>query len=308
MRHALVGLLVIAPSVALAQSAGDDVLADSAARSPGFVTLDRGDAVSRLGIEASYLFLSAPNGLNASYTALRFEAHGQYVDPGSGLGGYVQTPLSYLNVSPNGAPSTSGTGVGNLEVGALFVPHLAAHGVAFVLRLGLTLPTASTLSNGIPTASSIDSVYANGYGSLVRLADNYLAVPDATSLRASASVLLRSGVVFARADLGADTNLSSGQNTDVSTQLRLDIGAGVAIGAAAVTVESTNIYVDTDKTTASSASGWYDTGALAARFGNGPGDVYVAVVMPLNHASHEPYGALLPTFDAALTLGVEGRL
>jgi hypothetical protein len=291
------------PRSAHAQAADTD--SNEAARQlPGFATLDRGDASSRFGIEASYLFLG--NVGTESTMGLRFEAHGQYVDPGTGFGGYVQTPFAYID----GYLDNSAWAVGNFEAGGLWVPHFVLHGIAFVARAGLTVPTATTNSGIVPTLVSIDQVYADLYASYARLSDRFLGIPDGFSLRFAVSALWRYQVFFARADVGFDSNLTSATDTNVGSQLRLDIGVGVELGPASITFESTSADVsnESDNGSTASVSGWFATGALSARLRGGPGDVYVAAVVPFDHATREPYGTLAPAFNAALTLGIEGRL
>jgi hypothetical protein len=218
----------------------------------------------------------------------------------------VQTPFAYID----GYLANSGWAVGNFEAGGLWTPHYVVHGVAFVARAGLAVPTATTNSGIVPTLVSIDQVYADLYASSARLSDRFLAIPDGFSLRFSVSALWRYRILFARADVGFDTNLTSATDTNVGEQLRLDLGAGIELGPVAVTLESTTADVSNESDNGSSASlsGWFATGALSVRVLTGPVDVYAAVVTPLDHMTHEPYGTLAPTFNTALTLGVEGRL
>ena len=84
MRHVLAFVLLVSATAH----------ADDAPPAPGFVTLDRGDATSRVGIEASYE-LANNSGESTGDTVMRFEAHGQYVDPGLRVGGYAMIPITY---------------------------------------------------------------------------------------------------------------------------------------------------------------------------------------------------------------------
>src|SRR5258708_6011011 len=117
---AIVGFAVaMLEAKALAQDAPEPP--PDPAASPGFATLDRGDASSRLGGEMSYLFFSnSPPG--AMTTGLRFDVHGQYVDR-SGFGGYAQLPISYLRERTAGM-SGSTTVLADAEVGGLYVAHV----------------------------------------------------------------------------------------------------------------------------------------------------------------------------------------
>jgi hypothetical protein len=235
-------------------------------------------------------------------TALRFDAHGQYVDPASGFGGYGQFPIGYTNSSAPG--SSSSTAVGDLEIGGLFVPHLVSHGFAFVFRLGIALPTGSTSFSDALRNDYTYYAFTNAYTFLTRLSDFYLWVPDGISLRSAASALWRSGMFFARVDVGGDVNLSDQDNYTAGKDLRMNVGAGVAFGPVSLTAESTNLY---NGRSSVFDSQWLDTGALAVRVRTGPADFYAAVVLPLENESHEPL-FVETTFDAAITLGVEGRL
>jgi hypothetical protein len=261
------------------------VMPDDALTAPGFVTLDRGDATSKLGIEASYLaFGDAPG-----ETALRFDVHAQYVHLSSGFGGYVQLPLGYVDGAY--AQYSALTGIGDLDVGGLYVTRLKTPGFAVVLRAGITLPIG-VREEGQALVTS-----------LARLTDVYLTVDDATTLRFSASALWHSGVYFARADLGVDANLS-GYGDNLDTFVRANVGVGVDSGRLSVSVESTNLNDHN--------YGWISTAALAARVRVWRIDVYGALVLPVNidkigDITNET-GVDGSNFKAALTLGVEGRL
>jgi hypothetical protein len=287
--------LLAAPGAALAQpavtSASDTSSADPA-RAPGFVTLDRGDARSIVGLDISYMFYG--NTAGASITPMFFDAHAQYVDPGLGLGGYVELPVGYFDASGDG-PSTSGTGLGDLEVGALYVTPTVAPGLRIVLRAGLTLPTASTSESGVE---------ANTLTFLPHLSDFYLVVPDGLSARFAASALWRQGTLFARADIGVDTNISAQSGDNVDTLLRGNLGFGVQLGQLALTAEFTSLYDHGDN---GGNAQLLSTGAVAARYSGGRVSVYGAIGFPITN-THDLGGSDSAQYDVALTLGIEGRL
>ncbi len=260
------------------------------AHETGFVTLDRFDASSRIGLEASFIF---PAGLQSgeSETALRFEVHGQYVDPHLGLGGYAQFPLTYVTASADGQ-STSGNGIGNIELGGLYVLPLHMSNVAVVLRAGVTLPTASDDSNQQAEA-------ANLLGALSRFTDFYLVEPKALSGRFSGSLLVRSGHLFARADFGVDANASTQQGGDVASILHVNAGLGYDVGQIALGLESVNLY-DLDSSSGGDiGSSWINVGAASLRYHSGRVDPYFAVVFPIDHDSST-------AFNAAITIGADG--
>src|SRR5207253_3142541 len=178
---------------------------------------DRQDDSSRAGVEASYFEFrdsSSPG------TLMRFDLHGQYVDPSSGLGGYAQLPFSYAS----GGGQTN-KGVGDADVGVIYVPKLDSATTKLVAHLGLTLPTGSQGDNGL----------ANLFTGLTRVDDLYLSLPKAITLRAGVSPVIRSGQLFARVDVGVDANLSvnggSGSNRTADTIVHANAGLGGDFGA-----------------------------------------------------------------------------
>jgi hypothetical protein len=252
---------------------------------PGFVTMDRFDETSRAGGEISYLF--PHNAGDQSVTAMRFEGHGQYVDPASGFGGYAQLPLSYVS-----GGGQSETGVGDLEVGGIYCPRLTSPNVALVIHAGLTLPTGST---------DFNSLEANLVGSLARLDDFYDIVPHGLSLRIGVSPIVRSGNVFARLDLGFDSNISGYEGTNVESVLRVNVGGGVDLGTVALMAELVNIHANTNSNPGSTGDQWLNEAAVSARMRSGNVQPYLALVLPIDHDSHQ-------ILDAAITAGIEASI
>jgi hypothetical protein len=270
---------IVVTMVATASTA----FAQSAATSPGFVAMDRFDASSRAGAEMSYMFANTTG--TTSVTAMRFDGHGQYVDPVSGFGGYLQLPISYVS-----GGGQSDTGVGDLEVGGIFVPRLSTRNTALVLHAGLTLPTGSTSNGGEG---------ANLVGTFTRLDDFYDAIPKGVSLRIGVSPIVRSGNVFARLDLGFDSNISA--TTNVESVLRINAGGGVDLGNVAVMAELVNLHSNRNTNGGSTGDQWINEAAVSARFRSGNVQPYLALVLPLDHDSHL-------IIDAVLTVGFEASL
>jgi hypothetical protein len=282
MRHVIALVLVVSATA----------YADDAPPAPAFVTLDRGDATSRVGVEASYELTSSSGLTDGSETVVRLEAHGQYVDPGLRVGGYAQVPISY--VSAGGSGESSATGFGDAEIGALYVPRVNEN-FEIVLRAGIALPTGSTSGNG---------GIANLFGSMSRLTDFYLAIPHGTSIRLAVSPLWHSGMLFARVDAGIDINLDDDNDGGPAADkvVRVNGALGVDLGQFSVSLESANIYdIPSNGETTSTGSQWINEGAVAARFRSGMFQPYAAVVFPLDHDSHE-------FIDASLTVGLDARL
>jgi hypothetical protein len=273
MKQCVLWVVLGTSSAAFAQPAEP-----SAATSPGFVTTDRMDATSRVGGELSYLFLSG----NADGTAWRFDLHGQYVDPNTGFGGYASIPFTVA--TGNGDTNTGG---GDLEVGGFFIPKLATPNFSIVIRAGLTLPTASR---------DQDALLNEVVGAGSRPTDLYQTIPRGTSLRLSLSPIVRSGNLFARADIGIDRNLDADGGVNVDAFLRVNAAAGVDLGNAAIMAELVNVH-----TFGNAQDSWIDQFSLATRLRMPTVEPYAALGFPLNRATRDD-------IDAALTVGIEGKL
>ena len=266
MRSLLPASLMIAlPAVAFAQAAPatEDVL-----HAPGFVTLDRLDATSRLGGEVAYLALEGAS------TGVRLDVHGHYVDPATGFGGYATLPVTYLD-----AEGDSTTELGNLELGGLWLTHVAPH-LGLVVRGGITLPTSRFVD--------VRQRAVVGYG---RLADLVDALPDSTSIRLSVAPVFRRGPVFGRVDLGLDLIVDEAPE-DRATLLRLQPGVGVTRSGVAVMGELVVLR---------NARETISTAALTARFTVGTSEPYVALVVPLDDSIQQ-------LLDLAVIAGIEGRM
>jgi hypothetical protein len=257
-------LFVVAPVVAL-------TLAGSAAADPGTVTLDRQDAQSRVGGEISYLLPE-----NGDATFLRFDIHGQYVTP-SGFGFYAGVPIGFVD-----GEADSVTGIGNVDVGAIFIPRLASSNVSLVLHGGITLPTAG---------DELDDFIVNASTSYARVTDFILAIPEALALRVGVSPTFRSGQFFLRADGGVDISLSNTGET-FDPVLRINAAAGIDLGKVSFSAELVNVIFTED----------FDDdqvlNMLAIGIRGAAGNVrpYGAVVIPLD----------IDGLDAAFTAGIEG--
>ena len=270
MRTSVVAVCVLAASSAYA----DELVQDPAA-SPGFTILLRQDAVSRAGGELTYFFIDGRDDM----VMLRFDLHGHYVDPSSGLGGYAQVPISFLS------DNTSETVLGGGEVGGIYIPKLASQEIGLVLRAGITLPTVSDEDNAL-----IGLV-----ASYLRPSDVFSQVPRSSTLRFSASPTLRSGTFFARLDAGLDINVYADGRDTIDPAIVLNAGAGVDLGTVAIMGEISTFALlgDEDFSLASAA--------VSVRSHAGPVQPYGALLIPIDKDASEP-------FHVGVLAGVEARL
>ena len=260
--------------------------ATTAAADP-FVTMDRQSDQSVGGAEGSYLFPRTDS--SGSLTLLRFDAHGQWVDPGSGFGGYGAMMITHYSAS-SGGTSMSATGFGDLEAGGIYSPKLDSPTMKVFIHAGLTLPSGSTGQN---------ELISNIIGVLTRLDDFYQIIPKGTSLRLGVSPQFHQDELFARIDVGLDSNISQEQSSSVSTVFKVNAGVGLDLGAAIVMAEVINLHADGQSS--STGASWINTGAVSARLRAGTVAPYGAFVFPLDHDSHQ-------FMSAALTIGVDAAI
>lgn len=235
-------------------------LSTAAAAEPGFLAMDRQDGQSRVGGEFSYFLL---DDAIDNVTAVKFEVHGQYV-LGSGLGFYGALPITYAS-----GDGGSGTGIGDLELGAIFDPHLTDPALAVPVHAGVTLPTGS---------NDLDDAVANLIGIAHRLTDATLATPEGFTVRVGASPTYHRGQFFGRLDGGIDINLSrsgSGTNDPI---IHVNLGAGLDLGGVALSGELVN-FVSTDSDLSDQATSELVVGARGATGNLRP---YGGVVIPLD--------------------------
>ena len=247
-----------------------------AAAAPGFLTLDRQDEESRFGGELSYLILD--DSIDA--TALRIDLHGQYVTS-SGMGFYGMFPISYLS-----GEGESFTGVGNLEVGGLYLPRMANPSFKLAIKAGLTLPTAPDDNDAFANLATIGA----------RPNDLALVIPKGLSLRIGASPMLRSGQFFGRLDGGIDINLDAAGDNTVDPLIHLNVGVGFDFGSASITGELVNVFSTDDDISDDSVN----VIALGVRGVAGSVRPYAGVSVPLDNDDFAS--------DAAITAGIDGVL
>jgi hypothetical protein len=249
-----------------------------------FVTLDRGDAASRIGIETSLSSTTYASDPVSRTTVWRSELYGQYVHA-SGFGVYAKLPLSYANHQFDKDEEGEGSlRTHNAEIGALYALRLApAYGV--IAQAGLVLPTLND-----------DALfrYRLAYDGS-RAADALLSsASQVTALRLSASPMLRTGGLFARIDVGVDLVISSKEvegGSGLPTVIaRGGVGAGYTWDKVAMMAELVSYNTSRD--------GSLQTVALTGRVAIGKLRPYAAVILPLDSRG----------VDVAATLGCGLRL
>jgi len=196
-----------------------------AQRAPDTATMDRGDGITRLGVDFGLALLDKP-----PYDAtLRIEPYGQYVAR-SGFGVYGAFPLARSFGSDADPAPQEATGIGDLELGGLLVRSTAER--SWVFRLGVALPTAS---------DDLDGATTNQLATVARLTDLALTVPDALYIRLSVTPLLHVHRFYLQLDLGADLGFETRDTVDAPNFLRANVGGGIDFGALALGLELVNL-------------------------------------------------------------------
>jgi hypothetical protein len=256
---ALVLVLAIAGGTAHAQ------------RAPDLATLDRGDGISKIGIDFG---LSLTDG--AYDAALRLEPYGQYVTR-IGLGVYGAIPISRSFGGP-GAPPDTAFAVGSFDLGLLYVVEPNPE-LSWVFRAGVGLPLAS---------DSLEGTVTNFYATFPRLTDVALTVPDAFYGRVSVSPLIHLKRVYFRADLGFD---AGSDDDDIANELvRFNAGGGIDLGVIALGAELVNLYTLDDF---GGGEQFFHTAAATIRIMGESLQPQFAIGMPLDESTREVIGVFV---------------
>jgi len=191
-----------------------------AQRAPDLATLDRGDGITKLGLDLGFSSLSKP----PYSAALRFELWGQYVTD-SGIGFYGALPLS-RSFGSDGPPlqPDNATSLSNLDLGGLFVR--SGESMSWVFRGGVALPTAT---------GGADEAATRYYATAPRLTDIVLASND-WYVRLAVSPLIHINRMFLRADLGFDIDVDGNEYH----YLRFNVGGGIDLKTVALSLELVN--------------------------------------------------------------------
>jgi hypothetical protein len=235
-----------------------------AQRAPDMATLDRGDGISKIALDAGMSFVEYPYDL-----ALRLELYGQYVTR-SGIGIYGSLPLTASFGAPSDdedpvppdAIANDAASISNVELGGLYV-ITKSQMLSFVFRLGISTPTATDgrderetrFAGVMPRSTDIVNITGNWYA------------------RLGFSPLIYADRLFLRFDLGFDIAF---EETDPHV-LRFNLGGGVDLGPVALSLELANSVSFFDGN-----EDFVDVLALTARFMGERFQPYVAIGAPLD--------------------------
>ena len=235
-----------------------------AQRAPDMSTLDRGDGISKIAIDAGLSFVDYPYDL-----ALRLELYGQYVTR-SGFGIYGALPLSASfgapsddedPVPPDAVPNDA-VSLSNLEVGGLVV-LTKSRMLSFVFHGGLS----------IPTATDGRDEYATRFAAVMPRSTDVVNISGDWYARLGFSPLIYADKLFLRFDLGLDIAFE-----DIDPHvLRFNLGGGVDLGPVALSLELANSVSFFDDN-----EDFLDVLALTVRFMGERLQPYIAVGAPLD--------------------------
>lgn len=241
----------------------------SAQRAPDTATLDRGDGITKIGLDLGLTFLDTP----IYDSALRLEPYGQYVfDSGLGFYGALPITASFGDEDDPIAGDQDDVAIGNVDLGLLFV--LDGPTLSWVFRGGVAAPTAS---------EGLDDRLTNSAGVWPRLTDLALIQADATYFRLSVSPLVHTRRMFLRADLGVDLGIGE-DDFDPDELVRLNAAAGADLGVVALSIELATLAalddVDDDED-------FVHTVAFAARFMTEALEPFIAIGAPLDESARD---------------------
>jgi hypothetical protein len=237
---------------------------------PGFMTLDRVDAHTRLGLQVAFVKPDAVNLSDGFF--MRFNPYAQVLFPGKVAGIYGQLPISHA-FAFNASDST---GYGNLETGAFFLPLRSND---LILRAGLAVATASD-------ENSFGGVLANAETLYERLTDYVLLVPHYTTARVSASTVHQVDQVFIRADGGFDLVIDHSSTNGANPPtvfFRANVAAGIRLPGVDLLGELVNLAAVNGN-----ADGITDRFVHTAAIGVrtvGENQLHLGMVFPLDQAS-----------------------
>jgi len=263
MRRNLIVLLVLAgiPATSHAQAPTGAPFFDP-------LSMDRHTPVSSLSFDLGYEVWDTPG--NTDLTVAGITVGGQFLGR-TGMGGYVNVPLSYVSTDGNIFGQDlhdSDLMLGNIEGGGVFTKWFNPD-TSMVFHLGIALPTADDdgLLSGLQDLANSP-----------RYADFVLRDPNTTWLRLGVSPMGRSNNFLWRVDAGLDLAVND-DNPDAfqySPVLHLSIGGGFDLGGATLLAELVNLVLDNAQGDDTSS-----TLSIGARFNSGKLSPGIGLILPI---------------------------
>jgi hypothetical protein len=230
---------------------------------PTFMTLDRMDSSTRVGIQVGWDKLDQVSVSDGFF--MRYEPYGQYVFPGQAGGLYGHIPISHV-FDFTGADAT---GVGNLDIGGFFMP---THSNELILRGGVAFATASTSAN---------EEFANFETVFERLTDLLLAASHYTTFRVSASTVQEKDRLFFRGDLGFDLVIDKPAGDNPTVFFRGNLALGIRATGIDVTLELVNVGAVNGNVSGGLEQRFVHTAGLSLRT-QGENQLHFGTVFPLD--------------------------
>jgi hypothetical protein len=249
---------------------------------PTFLTLDRMDAASRIGIQVGWDKVDDISLSDAFF--MRYEPYGQYVFPNRMAAIYGQVPITHMfNFS-----GPDGTGIGNIELGGFFMPMQSSE---VILRAGLAMSTATDSGNGLA---------ANAFSLYERLTDFIQIVPRYTTFRLSASTLQQRDMLFFRADAGFDLAVDKPNTATASVFFRGNLALGVRATGVDVTLELVNwAFVNGDVN--GGIEGRFQHTAGVSLRSQGENQMHIGAVFPLDQVARGEVWIVSVGYQRAVT-------
>jgi len=252
---------------------------------PTFLTLDRMDPTTRIGIQVGWDKIDDTS-LSDAFL-MRYELYGQYRLPGRPGGFYAQMPISHAFIFSNGGEDA--TGYGNIELGGFFIPMNDAR---LILRAGLAAATGSDSGNG---------VFANALTVYERMTDLVQAVGNMTTLRLSASTIQRMDTFFLRADAGFDFAIDKPATATTSLFFRANVGAGVRASGVDATLELANFALVNGTVNGGIEGRFNHTAGISLRT-QGEDQFHIGTVFPLDDGVRGEVWIISVGYQRALTM------
>ena len=275
--RSVIGPLIVSTVALLGMQAGVASAEDGDPRDVGDpLTMNALTPVSTFGVDLG-IPLWDPDDQNTSLTTVGITAHGHYVDPGTGLGGFVTIPLSFVSYQVDLlGVDDSEFSLGNVELGGMYTKWFDR--LAIVAHAGVALPTSTaedpSLSNLAPAGVFSPLASAPRYTDLVD------RLHDSTWLRLGASPMGRAGKLFWRADVGLDIALDDDSNDSASPAYYFNVGGGLDLGSVMLQVEIDTLITDSNGDNTNSVL------ALGARFKSGKLRPGLTMFLPLGWDSN----------------------